>query len=78
MNTVAQFMNLSFSNEINMFFAKDFAPHSLVNIVSCRADVTGGAAAEGTEQSLLPSPDARSEEQGVKARNAHQPLFSND
>lgn len=33
MNTVVQFMNLSSSsNEINMFFAEDFAPHSLVNI----------------------------------------------
>lgn len=70
MNTVVQFMNLSSSNEINMFSAKDFASRSPVNICVLLGSEDRGASVVGSERSLLPSSDAESEGQteAVKAK----------
>lgn len=79
MNTVVQFMNLSSSNEINMFLQRTLPCVCWWTFVSCRAATTGGAAAGDFEQSLLPSSDARSKGQTeeIKAKNTCKPLFSN-
>lgn len=78
MNTVVQFMNLSSSNEINMFLQRTLLCIHWWTFVSYWADMTEGAAAVGRERSLLPSSDAWSEKQGVKARTMHQPPFSKE
>lgn len=74
MNTVVELTDLSSLNEINMFLQRTLLPVRWWTFVSCRADGTGGAAAQRRERSLLPPPDASSEGQGGKAGAAPQPF----
>ena len=78
MNTVVQFMNLSSLNEINMLLQRTLPYVCWWTLGSCPEDRTGGGAAMGRQQSLLPSSDSTSERQTeeAKAKNAHQHLFS--
>ena len=75
MNTVVQFMNLSSSNEINMFFSRGrgpaFAGEHRVLLGG------GGRGAAGRERSLLPSGDAESTgpTRPQKQKEAHAPLL---
>lgn len=77
MNTVVQFMNLSSSNEINMFFSRGRGPALAGEHRVLLGGGGGSRGAAGRERSLLPSGDAESTgpTRPQEQKEAHAPLL---